>query len=186
MHDTIDAKKSIEFTLYSIDADDKICAVGGLWEAFAAENDAVAMEEHNVVGKSIWQFFSGAATRKLYEELFDKLRSTKVEVTIPFRCDSPWVIRQMELRLKSGPMRSIHAEGLLCAKIEREEVRVLARDAKRTTRRVAVCSVCRLFFVGGHWVEARAALARHLLCAPEVPELDEVVCPTCLRTIEAL
>ena len=89
-----DVAASPDGCVYRIDASDTITYVNPEWIRFAEANDAPDLTADAVVGKSIWAFIHGADTQSLYKELFRNLRSHPSEIMIPFRCDSPTIIRR--------------------------------------------------------------------------------------------
>ena len=169
-----------ETCLYRIDAADAIRFVGPQWIVFARDNEAPELTEELVLERPIWDFVAGAEVRRLYEELFRSLRSRPQEVVIPFRCDSPTVVRRMELTLRSVGSGGIELEGRLLKRENRDRVDILSRRAERSKEVVQVCSLCRRFLSGDAWVEAARLLAQKRIFNTEpVPRLEESVCPTC-------
>jgi hypothetical protein len=166
--------------LYRLDASDRIVYVSPDWLRFAQENEAPELTETAVIGASLWDFVSGNETRVLYEALLDNLRTGRAEVQIPFRCDSPTVVRHMTLTLRSAPCRSIECEGRLDRAEYRPSVELLSRTAARSGESIDVCGMCRRLMVHGAWVETREAIVQmRLFTEPPVPALKETVCPDC-------
>ena len=89
--------------LYRLDEMDTIRFVSPSWLRFAQENDAAELNEDRVLGRVIWDFVQGVEVRRLYATLFSSLRSRREEIVVPFRCDSPDVVRLMELTLRPLP-----------------------------------------------------------------------------------
>ena len=166
--------------LYRLDSSNRITFVSPEWLRFAEANEAPELTEACVVGKSIWDFITGEEVRTLYAAPYRNLRSHRAEIDIPFRCDSPTVIRQMTLTLRSLEAGAIECEGRLVWAQTRESVTVLVRDATRSHELVPICGLCRRVFVQGEWVEVHEAIARRRLfnVAP-VPRLEETICRNC-------
>lgn len=172
--------------LYAIDPHDRIVSVGANWSRFALENDAPELVEERVVGQPIWRYISGVQTRNLYLDLFRRLRRNPAEMLVPFRCDSPRVIREMTLLVSSSVDGTIRFEGRVHRVTEREEVTALSRFARRTEDTLEICAVCRRLSVEDIWMEATADRARERLFHPDrSPGLDETVCPDCHASIAA-
>jgi hypothetical protein len=166
--------------LYIIDAEDRITSVNPEWLRFAQDNDAAELTEAHVLGRPIWDFIVGEATRSFYEALYGNLRYRRSAIVIPFRCDSPTVVRQMTLILRPVGEGAIECEGRLEHAQPREPITILFRWVDRTDERIPICSLCRRLDLMGEWVEVREAVVRRRLFnqAP-VPRLEETVCPTC-------
>ena len=105
-----------ETYIYRIDADDVIRYVDSSWLKFAHDNDAAHLSQGAILNTSIWDYIEGEEAKCLYSDVFAKLRRSNAELIIPFRCDSPTVIRHMQLVLRSGSDKSIVMEGCLLEK----------------------------------------------------------------------
>lgn len=166
--------------VYRLDAADTIAFVSPEWLRFAAENEAPELTEAAVVGRPIWQFITGEETRVLYADLFRDLRRRPAEIVVPFRCDSPALIRHMSLELRSWDGGEIECEGRLLRAERREPVDVLSRWGERSAESLPVCSLCRRLLVQGEWLDAGAAIVRkRLFSVAPLPCLAETVCPEC-------
>ena len=170
--------------VYRIDANDVIQFVNPEWLSFAQANEAPQLDAAAVIGRPLWDFIVGAETRTLYEALFRGLRARRSEVEIPFRCDSPSVVRHMTLAVRPLVSSEIELEGRVLRIESREPVELLSRGAARSDESIPICSICRRLFVHGVWVEAGAAIVRRdLFGARPIPRLDERVCDTCAREL---
>ena len=166
--------------LYVIDRSDRITFVSPEWLRFAETNEAPELTKARVVGEPIWQFITGNDTRAFYEAIYRNLRLRGAEINIPFRCDSPAVVRQMSLTLRLLGEGAIESEGVLLHAQARQPITVLFRWLARSDESIPICSLCRRLSVQGEWLELREAVVRKKLrnVAP-VPRLEETVCPTC-------
>jgi hypothetical protein len=166
--------------LYRLDAADTIVYVSPAWVTFAQENDAPELTAHAVVGKPLWYFISGNATRTLYVALFQALRAHRNEVTIPFNCDSPATARHMDLTLRPLRDGGIECEGTLLHQTPRPPADIFSRGATRSAESMPICSVCRRLQLGDEWLELAAALVRKpLFSMSPCPQLAETVCTEC-------
>jgi hypothetical protein len=172
--------ETAERYVYLIDRDDRIVYVSPEWLRFAVENDARELTTENVLGQPIWNFVTGDDSCAFYTSIFRNLRARGTEISIPFRCDSPTVVRQMNLILRLLPDNSIECEGVLLNSRIREPITVLFRWVIRTDKTIPICSLCRRLSVQGEWLELRDAIARKGIAnvAP-APRLEETVCPSC-------
>lgn len=166
--------------VYRIDAADTITFVSPEWLRFAAENDAPELTKSAVIGQPIWRFIVGDEVRRLYADLFRDLRARPAEVTVPFHCDSPTLVRHMILGLRSHGGGEIECEGRLLRFESREPVDVLSRLTGRSAESLPICSLCRRLQVEGEWVDVGVAVVRRrLFSGAPMPRLAETVCGEC-------
>ena len=165
---------------YGIDPSDVITHVDTEWLRFAQDNEALELTAAYVLGKPIWRFIFGADVQRIYWELFRHMRSRPTEHIIPFRCDSPTVIRHMELTVRSLVNGAIEFEGRLLQREAREGVNALSRRARRSNESIPICSICRRFLSENEWIEVGSVIVRRrLFNAEPIPRLEETVCPDC-------
>jgi hypothetical protein len=171
--------------IYRINKADQITYVNSDWLDFARESDAYELTESSVLGTSIWDFVSGADTRLLYESIFSRLRANNNEVIIPFRCDSPTIIREMELALCSMPNECIQMVGRLLSRRERPYTPLLDPGVSRNKKEIIICSFCRRIQVTeGTWSEVEAAVVRlRAFSHSNAPRLIESVCSQCREKV---
>jgi hypothetical protein len=168
--------------VYRIDACDKICFVNSDWLRFAVDNDAPELDAARVIGASLWDHVQGEEVQRLYRELFIALRARVAELVIPFNCDSPTMVRNMTLTLRTLQGGHIELEGRIHSAVEREPVRLLDRRSPRAAKNVAICSCCRRLQVRDEWVAIDAALVRYRwMTVTPAPQLVEAICPKCQR-----
>jgi hypothetical protein len=166
--------------VYRLDGRDHIRFVSAAWLPFARENDAPELLPSRVLGRPIWDFVTGVEVRRLYAGLFSTVR-TRGPIVVPFHCDSPAVVRRMELRLRPLADAGIELEGCLLEQRTREPMLILARHRPRGVQAIPVCSLCRRLGIGGQWLDVAEAIARGgLLGGGTLPRLEEHVCPDCL------
>lgn len=165
---------------YRIDPTDIITYVSKQWLRFAKENEASELTADHVLGQSIWHFIVGADVQRIYQELFWHLRAKRTELIVPFRCDSPTLVRYMELTIRSPGSGAIEFEGRLLRYEVRAPLAMLSRCARRRTDSIQICSICRRFLFQKEWTEAGALIVRRrLFNAESIPRLEEIVCPDC-------
>jgi hypothetical protein len=166
--------------VYRIDATDSLTYVSEEWVAFAQENDAPELTPSRLVGVEIWTFIEGQAIRDFYQALFDRVRVTGTEFVVPFRCDSPDTIRQMELAMRPAQLGGVELEGRLLSIGSRDNVHLLNRYAPRANPTIPICSFCRRIAVSGRWLEASEAISRYgFFSGPTQPTLSEQICTSC-------
>ena len=98
---------------YRVDATDRINWVDSWWLAFARENGAPELTADSVIGRSLWDFVSGADTRRLFKAIHERVRSSGAPVVLPFRCDSPSLRRHMRLTISREESQQLHYGSVL-------------------------------------------------------------------------
>src|SRR4051812_35162207 len=83
-----EAASAPETYVYRITPDDVIEFVNDSWLRFAVANDAPRLVPE-VLGSSLWKHISGPQVVHLSRELLTRVRASRCEVYLPFRCDSP-------------------------------------------------------------------------------------------------
>lgn len=166
---------------YGIDGDDVVRWVDEAWVDFAARNGAPELVRERVVGHPLWEFVSGAATCVVWELLFDRVRTREAPLTVPFRCDTPDLLRVMELRLEPADGGALELCGVLVREQPRRHLRLLDAALPRTERRFPACSFCKRVFAFGEWLEVDRAAARlGMLEVERPPTLEQVICEACM------
>jgi hypothetical protein len=173
--------------LYSIEADDTLGSVSEAWLEFARENRADELTRENVLGRPIWRFIAGDETRRLYEGLFQRVRSGDEAIEVPFRCDSPDRFRMMRLVLRPGRQGRIECEGILVREQERPFYSILDKAFPHSDARLRMCSLCkRVHAFDLRWMELEDGIREmRLFDTTEPPELDYVICDACSARQEA-
>jgi hypothetical protein len=172
---------SVETLSYAIDDEDRLIRVDDGYYRFAAENGWAGAGDS--LGRSLWDFVAGHEVRKLQRLLLRRVREGVRGVELPFRCDSPDVTREMDIRIaadKTG--RVVMFSARLRDEEEREEPQpLLDPDAPREEGDfLAMCAWCDRFLVAGEWVEVEEAARRlELFRRPRLPALDHGICPEC-------
>lgn len=168
-------------SVWTIDRENVITAVGGDWDAFAAGNEAASLCGASVVGHSLFEFIDGEETRRIYRLLLRRVRALDAPILVPFRCDSPELRRHMRLEIEPLRERAIEFRSVLVAAEPRPHLRLVERDAPRSEALLVSCSFClRIRLPDEEWVEAEDAVVRlGLLVRERTPRLAHGVCPAC-------
>ena len=88
-----------EPTVYHLDKNDRIVAVGGPWDEFANENGGLYVRVQDVLGRLIWEFVTDDITRMWLDTLLQLARIRQKTVERFYRCDSPELKRFMCMRI---------------------------------------------------------------------------------------
>ena len=166
---------------YTLTADNRIASVTPRWIAFAQENGAPELTMESVVGQPLSEFVSGTGTQRLYETIYDRVRSDDLVVVLPFRCDSPTLRRDMIMRIGK---QSDSVLAIQCTLINTEVKRpspLLDRRAIRNENQLTNCSLCLQALVEPvGWMEVEdAVITLHLLEEETVPQVAYTICPSC-------
>lgn len=169
--------------VYRITPEDVIEFVNDAWLRFAVENDAASLAQE-VIGTSLWNYVSGYIVVQLSKGLLARVRESKCEVTIPFRCDSPSVRRFMQMRVV--PLAKGGVE--FCNWTEREEpylerVHLLDPTGPKDPEIVLrMCAWCKTIYVGNSWLELEDAIGRlRLFDLLAEPTITHGICDHCFQ-----
>lgn len=171
---------------YRVDADDRITWVNESWLAFARENGAADLDQAAVLGRSLWDYVAGGATRRLYDQAHQRVRSSGKPVVLPFRCDSPTVQRHMRLTIARGEDAQLAYECVVVRVAPQDYLVLLDAKHQRSDSFLTMCSCCKrslLESVG--WLDARAVTERlRLVNVLAAPALRHTLCPECERLLQ--
>jgi hypothetical protein len=171
---------------YEIDAKDVLVSVNEAWLAFARENGAPRLTRQRVLGRVLWDFVSGDATRELYGNIFERVRRTDSPVLLPFRCDSPELRRDMRLDVYHVANGCLRFDAVLVRTIPRLHLSILDSGARRSDAPVRICSCCKRIAHRGRWIELEDGVVRlRLFSDSETPQLDHVWCADCASHLRA-
>jgi hypothetical protein len=102
---------SDEESWYRLDADDRILAVGGNWDAFARENGGEALVGGGLAGTRVYDHVAGHFTRRFLKDFLARARASGSATRQSYRCDAPHAKRLMEMRAEAcegGGLRVSH------------------------------------------------------------------------------
>jgi hypothetical protein len=175
---------------YRLDRRDQIVQVDDGWARFAREAGAGELLSPGVLRRPIWQFVSDARTRLLQSLLLRRVRTTRIPIVLPFRCDSPGVKRWMEMELRATGDGGVTVSTRLLRQESRPPVHLLEPgDARSGGEVLKVCGWCNTVQLGeGPWQEVEDLLAEnpHWVRDGETPEITHRLCSDCdTRLVEA-
>jgi hypothetical protein len=170
---------------YRVDAADLVVWVDSLWLAFARENGAAELTEQAVLGRPLWDFVEGEETRKLYREIHARVRSRVKSVVLPFRCDSPSLLRHMRMTITREDAGRLMYESLLIRVEPRRRLGMLDSQQPLSNSFVTMCSFCkRGLLESAGWLEVEDLCVRlQLFEAAKAPRLRHTVCPDCCHAV---
>lgn len=170
---------------YRVDPDDRIVAIGGEWDRFAASNDAGHLREELVLGKTLADFVTEPTTREIYEAVLRRCRAGGEPITFPFRCDAPDCRRYMTMTVSNFEGSGVKFDSRMDREERREHCAVLDASSPRGDRFVSVCSWCKRFKLpDGRWAEVETAIAELKLFDSDLqPRLTHGICSDCARAM---
>ena len=129
---------------YCVDATDRIIWVDSWWLAFARENGASELTADSVIGHSLWDFVSGADTRRLFTAIHERVRSSGAPAVLPFRCDSPSLQRHMRLTISREVRGSNCFTIAFLLRVEPQVLLTVLDDRRpRSDAFLTMCSCCK-------------------------------------------
>ena len=172
---------------YSIDACDVITSVDKDWVDFAKKNAAPDLNANRVIGQPLWDFIQGEITITLYKALFERVRASSQATLVPYKCDSPTMIRTMVLRITPKENRVLEFKSNIISFEAREHISILDLALPRTEKQQEICSLCRrICFEDGKWVQIERVLMQENFYPKRLPKLCNVICPDCKKLAENL
>jgi hypothetical protein len=171
---------------YCIDDSDIIVSFSSNWTSFGRANKwGGKTSPENVVGISLWDFIQGKETQHLYKELFRRVRSGMSIGPIPFRCDSPQERRFLNLILSPFPNGQVAIISKILRTESREPIRLLDKDAPRTSNFIKICSMCKKILTHrNEWVEIEEGLRQlRIFEYKKMPNLTHGLCTFCYNSI---
>jgi hypothetical protein len=167
-----------------IDDQDRLVQVDQGFYRFADENGWPG--SGSSLGRSLWDFVAGEQMKKLQRMLVRRVRDFG-GVELPFRCDSPDVRREMDIRIAaSSAGRLVQFESHVRSEEEREFQPLLDPEAKRDAEVIEMCGWCDRFLVEGEWLEIEQAAARlSLFQRSRPPRIGHGICRACSETLQA-
>lgn len=170
---------------YVIDDADNIKYINNeQWDEFYKQNhNSSSCLGAKIISKSLWDFIGDFETRHMYETILEKVRESKKQITLPFRCDSPTQRRFLSLTLR--PLDNNYVEFI--SKIEkienREKVALLDYKRPSSDELLSICSMCKKVKLEENlWDEVEVAVKElRLFEKNKLPMLTHGLCPYCKR-----
>lgn len=171
--------------VHRIDARDYIIEINDDWIAFAFENGAEALIRGGIIGRSLWEFISGMEVRHLYLLLIGKVRENPgVSITIPFRCDSRHLRREMEMEMVADHMGNVEFRNRVI-RIEPFRQVHMQEATGEAVGVLTMCSICRrVRSDNNQWQEIEEAVRRYGLSNEDAARrVHYRVCGACYKNL---
>lgn len=169
---------------YQVDAQDRLVFIGGAWTAFARENGGEVLLNNPPLGQPIWHFIQGLSTQNIYYLIMKQVRETGATIRFPFRCDSPEVLRYMEMAVSPAENNGVRFHTTLTRVLERSAPYTRESQPAHQESMVQICAWCDLVLVQSDWLSLEDAIwMLGLFDAPEAPPISHSICPACVRLL---
>lgn len=172
---------------YWLDKNDVIQKVGAGWDNFALANNGQHTLAQHVVGKRLWNFINGSATRLWVDAVLNYARISGKVVEKRYRCDSPTEKYFMLMRVIPHSVDLLEVQCNLQQELP-QKVRV---EFEAKTRRIPSlkvrCSICnRIKIKADTWQEADEAVLKGALANVEPVKIIYGVCTDCQTAVKGL
>ncbi len=170
---------------YEVDAEDRVQAVSPDWDGFARANDGPGALSRQVVGRPLAEFLTGDPTRMFVSAIFEAARLTGRPRTLPYRCDAPDLVRQLEMTVLPLAGGALRVEHRIRSVTPRQPLLALQalRPHDPATARWMRCSQCLRLAMpgpGSPWSELDDKLPDLVSAAHLTLPVRDGVCPTCI------
>jgi len=171
--------------VYRIDRKNNITFVDQDWLQFAQENNAPELTLENVIGANLLDYIEDIATRKLYENLFDRICTDSFTAFIPYRCDSPTEKREFEFMIKPLEDGAIEFRTKIISIGKDYNNPLLDISVPKSKQVFEICSFCKdVLFPDKTWNSLELALTRINLNDLVLPEVTNSTCPKCTQLLQ--
>ncbi|MEO5858539.1 MAG: hypothetical protein ABIR33_06280 [Pyrinomonadaceae bacterium] len=173
--------------VWEIDSEDRIVFCDKGWDIFAAENEGDDLRFQSIEGKVIWDFIGDPSTTDLYKRMVERVRKGVV-VRFDLRCDSPKLIRLLEIMIRKIPTDRVQ----FSSHVKRTQARGLEKGSVQDTVEfndpLIVCSWCSRVKVDEHrWQDVDVAMGSvKVFERNEVAPLSHGICGDCLAGMDGL
>jgi hypothetical protein len=128
---------------YLLDAQDRLVDVCPEWDAVALAGAAQPGSLRvGVIGQPLRRFIAGDVTRMYMEAVLQSCRLTGQARSLPYRCDTPDLQREMEMRLEPLAQDALRVEHRLLSARPRARRLVVQTVPAGSARHVWRCSLC--------------------------------------------
>lgn len=165
-----------EPVIYWLDRSWRIIGLNEAWQAFASANDGQGLEPEKVIGRPLWHFISGDATRMWLDTVLGRVRITQEPLERPYRCDCPGLKRFMKMRVIPKPGGVLRLEHHLVATEPRQPVYCTPYTPGTRGQQVLRCSLCGQIQHNGVWSEPGPSPDGSYLVV-------YTVCPSCAQAV---
>jgi len=172
-------------TIHRIDADDHITFLDDGFRR-QAKDAGVPDLPAEIMGKNLFLYLAGQLTHLWYHLLLERARQG-VEISFPFRCDSPALRRELQMVMRPIEYNGVEFESRPIVEAPRPFTPLLDPTIARGLQTVTMCAWCkRLRSVIG-WLEVeQAATILQAFTEPLPPNIDYGICVDDENRLKAL
>jgi hypothetical protein len=134
-----------------------------------------------IVGKNLFQFISGLDVTYFYQALTARILKTGRTVNFAYRCDGPWIRRDMRMQISSDA-ELVRYESAVVRETLRE--RKIPTETPDAATLVAICSFCKSYrypIASTDWKELEELLTENDL--PVTFRFTHSVCDDCYARV---
>ena len=165
--------------IYRIDTGDRITFINSGWMHFAITNGLNPEQSKSVIGNRMWAYISDLTVRHFYKILMDKVRKTGKCIAVPFRCDSPDMLRLMEMKITKLGDGALEFQNILIRQRRRKKPAFAQTTPKQ--KMPLMCLGCDKVKVT-NWIEPDLAVRQMKIFEKTIaPLVSHDVCPQCLN-----
>jgi hypothetical protein len=127
---------------YWINSQGIVQQVAGPWDAWLGQDGEVPDRccQAKVVGANLFSFIESDGVRHVYNTIHARILETGRPITFPFRCDSVWLTREMQMRIsRDGDL--LRYDSVIVSEARRPHPLPLPAPAADTL--VAMCCFCK-------------------------------------------
>ena len=161
---------------YWITASGTVLSIGGPWDTWLGRDGDLPDQccEAKVVGNSLFSFIENDGVRHVYRTMHARVFETGRAIAFPFRCDSPWLRRDMQMNMtRDGD--ALRYDSVIISETRRQ--RPLPQPTPSATTLIAMCSFCKAYrfpIASQIWKDIES-----LFMEPHLPELFSVTHGMC-------
>lgn len=164
-----------EHVQYIVNSGFKIIDANDAWRSFYAENGD-DKSPTAFVGENLFHHIASADVQDIYLRIFNYVRSTQRAVHFPFQCNSPALMREMQMSITP-----LYTDGFV---LECELLRATplpdGLPQEPLPGVIKICSWCNRILVGAHWLQIPDAIqAHHIFSRMSSPAIQHGICPEC-------
>ncbi|MBI1387429.1 MAG: hypothetical protein GC154_03170 [bacterium] len=167
--------------IYRIDETSRIAATNSEWDRHALDNSAPQLIFERIQHLPLWPFIEGAELVYIYRSLIEKAQKENRPLTITYRCDTPELLREMEMTIVSSPNGGVECISRIIRVEQRVPIRLIDANVERKSdETILMCSRCKDVKIQGEWVSLEDAVTRLGLTGNgPFPQISHGLCNTC-------
>jgi len=165
--------------IYRVDEKDRITFMNSNWFMFAENNGMHLRPSTQLLRTRLWQHVSDPTVRHFYAVFMAKVRKTGKPITIPFRCDSPDLMRFMALTISRHKKTELKFRTMLLREEAQAPAELPAGERTKIAPLIMMCVWCKNV-KSTRWLKPeRAVRDLNLFKNSGWPLISHITCPRC-------